>query len=184
MVGVFCRGVCVRENLVIRIMCHQANDHCDGLSSWMALNPTIWIVRTQPSYGGFVYTAWYPQTFNLLTERTLRYQYPDGRSCYRTMMSKVFHMEASICYKHVQITYKPRERLANNMNERKVEMDHPSLPVAPARPSPCSMKFRRTFRSFDHNAPYTAFPSITVASTFVFKTWSAGTSIMSCENTT
>jgi hypothetical protein len=26
MVGVFCRGVCVRENLVIRIMCHQAND--------------------------------------------------------------------------------------------------------------------------------------------------------------
>ena len=91
---------------------------------------------------------------------------------------------ASICYKHVQITYKPRERLANNMNERKVEMDHPSLPVAPAQPSPCSMKHCRTFRSLDHNAPYTAFPSITVASTFVFRTWSAGTSIMSCENTT
>ena len=27
------------------------------------------------------------------------------------------------------------------MNERKVEMDHPSLPAAPAQPSPCSMQF-------------------------------------------
>lgn len=48
MVGVFCRGVCVRENLVIRIMCHQANDH----SGWaLELNATAsdnWIIALDP----------------------------------------------------------------------------------------------------------------------------------------
>ena len=51
MVGVFCRGVCGRENLVIRIMCHQANDQWDGLLSWMPLRPTIRIIAFDPHRG-------------------------------------------------------------------------------------------------------------------------------------
>ena len=73
MVGVFCRGVCGRENLVIRIMCHHASDDWDGLLSWTPLNPTIWIIRTRASYGGFMPHRMALQAFNLLTESTLRY---------------------------------------------------------------------------------------------------------------
>jgi len=61
----------------------------------------------------------------------------------------MFHIKPSICYKHVQITYKHSGRdLVDCMNERKVEMDHPGLPVVPAQPPPCSMKF-------SHNFPFT-----------------------------
>ena len=77
------------------------------IQGWaLELNATAsdsWDHRTHSS---FIRTGWDPQAFNLLPERTLRYQYPDGRSCYRTMMSNVIHAEPSICYKHVQITYK------------------------------------------------------------------------------
>ena len=53
MVGVFCRGVCVRGNLVIRIMCHQAND--DSRAGWhlirrfgsSALKPHTGVSSTQ-----------------------------------------------------------------------------------------------------------------------------------------
>jgi hypothetical protein len=182
--GVLSRRL-VRENLVIGIMCHQVGDHF-GMGS----QPERHFIRQLGSSHSTPHTQfhphrWHPLVFNLLTERTLRYKYPDRRSCYRTMMSNMFHtVDLYLLQTRPDYIQTLGRGLANNTNERKVEMDHPVPPGAPAQPSSCFMKCTRTFRSLDHNDPYTAFPSITVANTFVFKTWSAGTSIMSCENTT
>jgi len=156
----------------------------DGHSGRKPLHPTIRIIALDPSHS-FIRPGWHPQAFNLLTERTLRYKSPDGRSCYRTMMSNMFHIvDLYPLQTRPDYIQSFGSELAYTKNWREVEMDHPDSPVAPATPSSCSKKYSRTFRLLDHNAPYTAFPSITVASTSVFKTWSAGTSIMSCENTT
>ena len=167
-------------------MCHQSNDHSGWghIAEEIPPYPTIRIIA-QPLTQSHR-TGRYPQAFNLLTERTLRYKSPDRRSSYRTMMSNMFHIPHLFPLQtRPDYIQNLGSVLATNMNERKVEMDHPGPPAAPAQPSPCSMKYcNRTFRSLDHNTPYTAFPSITVANTFVFNTRSAGTSIMSCENTT
>lgn len=148
------------------------------------IDRTIGIIALDPSRS-FIRPSWHPQAFNLLTERTLRYKSPDGRSCYRTMMSNMFHI-VDLYPLQTRPDYIQTfgSELAYTTNWRKVEMDHPDSPAAPATPSSCFKKCSRTFRFLDHNAPYTAFPSITVASTSVFKTRSAGTSIMSCEKTT
>ena len=102
MVGVFCRGVCVRENLVIRIMCHQAN----GLLCWMRLTRQLGSSALDP-HGGFIASKTAPAGIQSLDREHITLQMPGWTVLLSHNDVEMFHMEASICYKHVQITYKP-----------------------------------------------------------------------------
>ena len=104
----------------------------DGHSSRKPLHPTIRIIALDPSHS-FIRPSWHPQAFNLLTERTLRYKSPDGRSCYRTMMSNMFHIvDLYPLQTRPNYIQNSGSEPAYTTNWRKVEMDHPDSPVGPS----------------------------------------------------
>lgn len=98
-----------------------------------------------PSHS-FIRTGRCPQAFNILTERTLRYKSPDRRSCYRTMMSNMFHIRDLYPLQTRPDYIQTLGRvLATNTNERKVEMESSGFPRSPSTTFPVLHEVQQNF---------------------------------------